>query len=478
MSKKNKYKNIIFNIMKVTTSNIIKLFAGVVVGFILPKIIGVSDYGYHKTFTLYATYVSLLSFGIVDGIYLKYGGKNYDQLNREQFRLYSKAFIVLQVSIALIGVFIANFFLQKDAKFILICLAIFLIANNVTAYFQTISTITARFSELTFRNVIQSVLNIIAVLVLWGIYHIHSEFANYKVYTIFYVLIFSILAIWYVYTYRNIVFGKNSKWVKERKNIRYFAIIGCPLMVANICSSLVLSLDRQFVNILFDKKTYALYAFAYNMLALVTTATSAISTVLYPTLKRENIDSLKKSYSILVGVVLLIVYGCIIIYYPLCIFVNWYLPQYSNSLIIFQIIFPGLAISSVITIVMHNYYKTLGINLLFFFKGIFALILSAVANAIAYYCFKTTQAISIASIITLIIWYCVVEYYFINNMNVKYKENFIYMILMMLFFYSLNYIIQNLFVGCIIYGIGFVLISYSIYKKEIRNFLNKFNKVR
>ena len=88
MSKKNKYKNIIFNIMKVTTSNIIKLFAGVVVGFILPKIIGVSDYGYHKTFTLYATYVSLLSFGIVDGIYLKYGGKNYDQLNREQFRLY------------------------------------------------------------------------------------------------------------------------------------------------------------------------------------------------------------------------------------------------------------------------------------------------------------------------------------------------------------------------------------------------------
>ena len=43
MSKKNKYKNIIFNIMKVTTSNIIKLFAGVVVGFILPKIIGVSD---------------------------------------------------------------------------------------------------------------------------------------------------------------------------------------------------------------------------------------------------------------------------------------------------------------------------------------------------------------------------------------------------------------------------------------------------
>ena len=100
------------------------------------------------------------------------------------------------------------------------------------------------------------------------------------------------------------------------------------------------------------------------------------------------------------------------------------------------------------------------------------------ANAIAYYCFKTTQAISIASIITLIIWYCVVEYYFINNMNVKYKENFIYMILMMLFFYSLNYIIQNLFVGCIIYGIGFVLISYSIYKKEIRNFLNKLKKVR
>lgn len=69
--------------------------------------------------------------------------------------------------------------------------------------------------------------------------------------------------------------------------------IGFPLLFANLCSTLILTLDRQFVNVLFDNATYAVYAFAYNMLSLVTVATSAISTVLYPTLKRVDLESIK-----------------------------------------------------------------------------------------------------------------------------------------------------------------------------------------
>lgn len=76
-------KNKVLNdILKVAASNIIVLFSGVLVGFLLPKIIGITDYGYYKTYTLYATYVGMFHFGISDGIYLKYGGKDYSQLDR------------------------------------------------------------------------------------------------------------------------------------------------------------------------------------------------------------------------------------------------------------------------------------------------------------------------------------------------------------------------------------------------------------
>lgn len=56
------------DILKVSASNVVKLLAGLLVAFVLPKIIGVADYGYYKTFTLYATYVGLFHLGICDGI--------------------------------------------------------------------------------------------------------------------------------------------------------------------------------------------------------------------------------------------------------------------------------------------------------------------------------------------------------------------------------------------------------------------------
>lgn len=225
---------------------------------------------------------------------------------------------------------------------------------------------------------------------------------TYKSYIILYSIIIIILAIWYVITYREISFGQTYMKRENIREIFSLIILGFPLMLANLCSSLILTLDRQFVNILFDTETYAIYAFAYNMLALVTTATSAISMVLYPNLKKTDGRTLKNTYSSLVGAILCFMFGCLSIYFPLNMFVSWFLTKYIEALTIFRIIFPGLAISSAITIVMHNYYKTLGINVIFFVKSLVVLVISASANFLAYKLFGTTQSISIASIITMI----------------------------------------------------------------------------
>ena len=56
------------DILMVTISNFTTILAGVVTGFIIPKILNVEDYGLYKTFTLYSSYIGLLSLGIVYGI--------------------------------------------------------------------------------------------------------------------------------------------------------------------------------------------------------------------------------------------------------------------------------------------------------------------------------------------------------------------------------------------------------------------------
>ena len=144
------------DILKVAFSNLAKLLSGVLVGLLLPKIIGVTDYGYYKTFTLYGVYVGLFTFGITDGIYLKFGGQDYDALDKAKFRFYTRFYFLMELCFSAIAAVIALFFLPGEYSFIFLSLAIYLLFFNITSFFQTISQITCRFTELSVRNLLQS----------------------------------------------------------------------------------------------------------------------------------------------------------------------------------------------------------------------------------------------------------------------------------------------------------------------------------
>ena len=77
------------NIVKVSLSNLCIVISGVFVGFLIPKVLGVEEYGYYKIFTLYATYIGIFSFGISEGVYLKYSGIEYSRLNKQKIRCFT-----------------------------------------------------------------------------------------------------------------------------------------------------------------------------------------------------------------------------------------------------------------------------------------------------------------------------------------------------------------------------------------------------
>ena len=465
-------KNTFFNIIKVAISNIIKLASGVLIGFLLPKIIGVTDYGYYKTFTLYASYIGMFSIGITDGIYLKYGGKSYNELKKEDFRYISLTYIIIQFLFSIAILIISLIFFNNEIQFIFICLSFTLMFSNITGYFQIISQITSRFKELAFRNIIQSFLITISIVILWLIHKFLSVEISYKIYTIIYVFIICLLCFWYIFSYRDIIFGKINISLNISSVLFTLIKSGIPLMISNLCSSLILTIDRQFVNILFDTNTYATYAFAYNMLGLITTALSAISTVIYPSLRKTDFNLLKQNYHNFISIILIMVFACVIIYFPLVKFVLWFLPKYADSLIIFRIILPGLAISSAITIIMHNFYKTANKNFLFFLISVSILIISCIANFLAYYFFKSTESISIASIVVMIIWYLSVELFFIVKYKVKWKKNFIYMLFMLICFYAIS-MIDIWWIGMIAYLISYIIVTFSFYFSFFKKNLKK-----
>lgn len=459
------------DVVNVSASNILKLLSGVLVGLLLPKIIGVTDYGYYKTFTLYTSYVGLFMFGIGDGIYLKYGGLNYSDIPKPKFRFYSRSIIVVQLLISLV-LLMLSVFLQGEYRSIFAFVSVYLLFANVTGYYQIVSQITSRFSEFSRRTILQSVYVSIVVFTLWLFHRVSQGAITYWTFTFLYVCGYVIFTVWYIYTYKDITFGKECDSNNLRNSLIGLVKLGLPLTVANLCSSLILTIDRQFVNVLFDTDTYAIYAFAYNLLSLITTATTAIAVVIYPKMKKLSADALKNSYEKMNMIILTLVFFCMTIYFPLCPFIRWFLPKYSDSLLVFRVIFPGLAISSSITIVMHNCYKVWGINTSFFYKSVVVLICSCIANIIAYYLFSTTVSISIASIISMFLWYVIVEYKIIKDYKLKWLKNFTYMLIMITGFYIISSF-DNAFICSICYLFVLLIVCLILYRDYINVLFRK-----
>lgn len=471
---KNRFIN---DLLYVMLSNGVVLISGIITGIIVPKLLGVTNYGYYKIFNLYVGYAALLHFGFVDGILLNNANKNYEELDKNKFRLNTRFFILMQIIISIVVVTLSIVYIKNRIyRFIFLMIGIDTIAMNVTSYYQYVSQCTMRFKELSIRKVLQSIMRIISIGMFFILYKTGIILdVSYHIYIITWVSIDIILTIWYVYTYRDITFGKRDKFFNGYKEIIFYFKSGIVLTISYQVANLIFSIDRQFVSIIFDTNTYAVYSFAYSLISIATTIIGSISLVLFPQLKRKSKDKIIENFSNNISLIAILSFGSIICYYPLCGFIKWYLPDYINSLVYFRILLPGLAISSCISTIIFTYYKVLNKNLLYFIVCSIILFISCIFNLFVSEYFKTPEAISIASLIVLIIWFIVGQCYFVKVYNVKWGKNTIYIFIMMSIFYLATISINNEWVGTITYIILFISITYIMYKDVIVMNLNMFN---
>ena len=456
----------------VTVGNIIFMIANILVGFLLPLLISVEDYGYYKIYTLYLSYSGLLHFGFIDGVFLEYSGFSYDELDHKQFRTFSFFMIMLESVLAVVIILFSLIFLKGEYLIIGIFIALGLIAINIGQYYQYVAQAVSRFSQFSKRKIYNSIGIIASLLFLWIYNKLNADKqATYLMYVSMSLIVSFALTLWFVLTYRDITFGEKNSLIKEKSNIFNLLKKGFILTVAYEASRIVLLIDRQFVSILFPLDTYAKYAFAYNILSCVTSVIIGIATVLFPKLKRMSVDESVSFFPSYMGLLSAIVCFFLAGYYPVVWIINGILPKYSESLVYFKIVFPVLALSSCITIIIFTYYKIYDKIQIFLYVCLGALGISIITNFIAYYLFKSAEAISIASVITTIIWYLLSILYLSKKYDVFWINNFIYSLIMIVIFYGIVFIIKNSIASMIIYIVLFGIVTYIMQKKSICHFI-------
>lgn len=70
------------NVRYTVTSNLFSFLISAAVSFLVPKNLNIEAYGYLQLYIFYTGYIGFLHFGWADGLYLRYGGKYYEDLDK------------------------------------------------------------------------------------------------------------------------------------------------------------------------------------------------------------------------------------------------------------------------------------------------------------------------------------------------------------------------------------------------------------
>ena len=327
----------------------------VILTLLLPKVLGVAEFGYWQLFIFYLGYVGFFHFGINDGVYLIHGGETRDALDKKAINSQFLVSFIYQAGISLAVILVALFGpFEAQRQFVIAWIGIILLANNCSFYlgyvFQAVNE-TALFSFSAALDALAFFVALI-ILVVFGV-------DSFEPYIIFYTLAKYLRLVYCLYKARDILSAgvlTNSESVKKSiESIR----VGIKLMFANIVSSLILGVVRFFVDMNWGIEVFSIVSFSLSIAAFFLTFLTQVSMVLFPNLKQLDRHGCSSAFCFMRDILDLLLPAVYILYGPITVVLNWWLPQYARGIQLFAVLFPICVFEGKMDIVGTTFFKVL-----------------------------------------------------------------------------------------------------------------------
>lgn len=452
-------------------ANFLNFLMGFVTGFIIPKFLGIDDYAYLKVFTFYVTYVGVSHLGFLDGIYIKYGAYDYEDLPREKFRGYFRILILFQIIEAIILSILTFAFIGNEHRIIIVLFTIFnMIILNLTSLWAFIHQFTKRFKLFSVNTILTKLLYVIGSLCL-----IFCGLLGYLHYVILQTIINLIILLIYTYYNKELVFGKAISIKETVLDAKNLIGMGFFIMIGNFMSTIILGIDRIFVDRFFTIKDFAIYSFAYTLISLFYILLNSVQMVIYPYLTRVKQNTYKQVYEVIRISITVLMSITLCGYFFIIFIVSRFLPQYIESFDILIFLVPTVMYSGQMNILISNYYKVLHKTKEYTTNNIVAFILSIVTNLIAFMIWRNITAIAIATLISFILWLIYSDLYFVKTIKVNVVRAYVLDFLVVTLFLFSAYFFEW-YIGLIIYVILLAILLMLNNKKDINNLVSLIKK--
>ena len=437
------YSNLIYAILAQIVATVFNL----IMYLLVPKVIGNISYAYWQLFLFYTNYAGFFHLGLVDGIYLKLGGKKYEELDYNTLGSQLKAMCVFQIIIGIIGVIFVNFLnLEIERKFIIYCTIIYVIIyciENFLGFILQSVNLTKKYSV---SVIIEKVICLFCIIIIM-LLNINS----FKPYVYIYLIAKTINVIYLIINSKEIVFSKFIGIKNTIKEIKGNIFVGIILMLSSIASSLIIGSGRMVIDNIWGIEKFGKISFAISMVNMVLLFIRQISVVMFPALREVEDKQKSKIYNFIRTLMNIILPLVFLVYVPLSKILSLWLPQYSESIKYLSIILPICVYDAKMQVICNTYFKVLRKEKFLLRINIITMIISIVLSVISGYILRDMTIVTISMVISIIIRSIVSEIYLNKNMNNEVKK-----------------IIPSIILECII-TIIFMITSW--YLKEIYSFM-------
>lgn len=397
-------KRVAKNMFLSVVAQAVSVLVGFILNLIVPKFISETDYSLWQSYLLYSQYLGILHFGLMDGIVLRYSQFDYDELDKSMIRAQYRTIMRLDLLLSAVLFIIGFSLFQGDNRTLCVLLActicIEISFNYISFTFQITNRISNYVAYIAIYRVIYCIL--VTGALAFGMCSYYWFCLAYLISDIAVIVFFGLR-----YS-QELLIGASLPLAQLLPELKATLSSGIWLMLSSYAANFLVGSGKMIIQWRWGMLAFGKVSLAFSLTSLFLQFVTAISVVLFPSIKRMEQSKLPEMYQWIRQGISPLLFSAMLFYYPGCVLLRLWLPKYAISIHYLGILLPLIIYTSKVSLLTNNYLKAyqqertmLFINLLCVTLGFILFTLGAwVFNSITVILLFVVAVVMLRSIIS------------------------------------------------------------------------------
>lgn len=387
------------NLAVALLSQVVAFGVSALSSLIVPRFIGVAQYGYLQLFLFYSTYSGFFHLGLNDGVYLINGGRTMEELPKKSINSQFYVGLVFQAVLSSLLFLYACFGeIDTNRGIVIAQTSIMIVVQNAALYvgyiFQAINeTKWFSISLLIAKGVFGISILLLIVFRVRIFYYYTTSFIMSTALSLIYCLVKGMPIL------KSGVLPLRASVHDTISSIS----VGFKLLIANLASMIILGFARWLIDVAWGIETFGQFSLSLQLVTFVSTFLSQIAMVLFPSLRSVGSGEQERLYVKIKSILDMFLPVVFVGYFPLFWLASCWLPSYAQGLSILYLLLPLCVFDGKMVICSTTYFKVLRKENVLLLLNVISALISLVFAFIAFKIFTTPASVMVAAVIAILL---------------------------------------------------------------------------